>query len=174
MTSSIQNEPTPPASRPAIALWICIHAKVLQDPDRRFYSIVLSRQQEYVKTIPAILRQKYLELRSERHNLRYTVFHGQDVASELIKTTLVKLALELCYLFEDRPYPFKALLPRKAAEETKNGNSVLFHCERLLGLKDPHEAIGITDDLIREIDRFLINSPHVNENFLRSWWLHLP
>ncbi|GEM_PF-2742618 len=159
--------------RAAIALWIYLHAEVMQDPERRFPSLVQSYQQEYAKKIPTILRQKYLELRSERHNLRYTAFHEQDVASQLIKSCLVKLALELCYVFEAKPYPFKALLARKAAEETENGEKVLFHSKQLLESQNPHEVIRITDDLIREIDRFLITSPYVTEDFLRSWWLYL-
>lgn len=162
------------ARRTAIALWIYSRAKVLQDPEQRFSELIRAFQQEYANNIPALLRQKYLELRSERHNLRHTAFHGQGVASELIKSFLVKLALELCFVFEGKPYPFKAHLPSSAVKETGNGKSVLFHSEKLLETKDPHEVIQATDELIREIDRFLITSPHIAKSLLDSWWLCLP
>jgi hypothetical protein len=160
--------------RLAIALWIYSRAEVIQDPAQRFSSLVQSYQREYTKQIPDILRQKYLELRSERHNLRFAILHGRDVAAELIKSCLVKLALELCYVSEEKAYPFKAHLPHNAAKDTKNGEVVLAHSKKLLWSHDPHEAIHITDDLIRDIDRFLIASPYITEDFLRSWWLYLP
>lgn len=159
------------ASRPAIALWLYRNALVLNDPEDRFVTSVDLAWQNFQNSIPHLMRIKYLELRTERHNLRHIV--GRDIAFEIVKGNIAKLALELFLLVRGEPYPYKKRLPNVVKEHSEAGQCLYGVCESFLREGSLEKTIQISDALVASIRDMLAESGMFTDDFLDSWWLHL-
>lgn len=161
------------ARRLPVALWIYQHARVLRDPQGRFADILRTQSEAFKEQLPSILRRKYLEFRTDRHNLRHTVPAGMDLASRLIKASVVKLALELTLLAEGRPYPYKKWLFWAAERETTQGKEIINLASRFWDETDKEEVITLSDQLVAKVASICAQSGLVPEELTTNWWLHL-
>lgn len=161
------------ARRLPVALWIYQHARVIHDPDSRFADILRAQSEAFKKQLPSILRRKYLEFRTDRHNLRHTVPAGMDLATRLIKVSVVKLTLELTLLAEGRPYPYKKWLFWAAERETAQGKEVISLASRFWDETDKELVINLSDQLVAKITSICSQSGLVSEDVTTRWWLHL-
>ena len=114
------------------------------------------------------MRGKYLAFRQERHNLRYAVRARYMTSARLIKAALYKLAVELIYLQERKPYPYRILLPVAAEVETAAGKTLLPLLTEFLEA-DGSRIIDLTDAIIDKLNNFLDVPPEVKS----EWWLYL-
>lgn len=161
------------ARRLPVALWIYQHARVLRDPDSRFADILSVQSEAFKKQLPSILWRKYLEFRTDRHNLRHTVPAGMDLATHLIKASVVKLALELTLLTEGRPYPYKKWLFWAAERETTQGKEVISLASRFWDETDKKLVIDLSDQLVAKVASICAQSGLISEDVTTRWWLHL-
>ena len=160
-------------SRLPIALWIYQNSLILQDREGRFGEVLQKQKEIFIKIILEILRKKYLEFRTERHNLRHALERGNVVAITIIKNTVVKLALEVSFLIERKPYPYKKWLPLAVQRETSNGKEVLQISEDFLNTADHKKTIELSDCLVEKVVKMLVETSMFPEDFLRKWWLNL-
>lgn len=156
-----------------VALWIYQHARVIRDPNRKFVDILCVQSEAFKKQLPSILRRKYLEFRTDRHNLRHTVPANMDPATRLIKASVVKLALELTLLAEGQPYPYKKWLFWVAERETTQGKEVINLATRFWDETDKELVIDLSDQLVAKVASICAQSGLVSEDVTTGWWLHL-
>ncbi|MFA5232535.1 MAG: hypothetical protein WC410_02620 [Candidatus Paceibacterota bacterium] len=157
-----------------IALWILNNSTIIQEKGKKVTSMIGRYQNKFESFLEDIVRQKYLELRTERHNLRFSIRKkNNDIASIIIKSTIVKLCLEICLLLEKKPYPFKVLLPRVASEESKYGKEILDICKLFLESNDAEKSIILSDKLIKRLIDILVMDNSFPKDFLERWWLYL-
>jgi len=161
------------SKRPSIALWIFGNALIIQDKDNRFSEILIEQRRRFYEAMPDFLTAKYIELRSERHNLRYALIKRRLLASKLIRATIVKLSLEICFLSERKPYPYKMLLPERSLVETVNGKDILQIGESFLKANKDESIIDLSEDLIQKIVSILRSTKMFSDFLLDNWWLHL-
>jgi len=161
------------SKRLPIALWIWKNSIILQEKEQNITSLINRYEKKFESLVIEIARQKYLELRSERHNLRFSLKKNDFIASNIIKSTIVKLSLELCLLSEKKPYPFKILLPRIAVEQSEYGKEILKTCIDFLNSTNPNESIYLSDLLIKNLIDMLTKKLDLQNDFLQKWWLHL-
>lgn len=86
------------AQRLPIALWIFRRSMIIQDPANAFGKILEEHNVLFQKSLRDILKRKYIELRSDRHNMRQTIQHGDSLATNILKANIVKIALEMLYM----------------------------------------------------------------------------
>lgn len=156
-----------------IALWILKNSFVLQEKDKKINLAINKYQKKFELSVVDMMRQKYLELRSERHNLRSSLERDDRVASILIKATIVKLSLELCLLSERKTYPFKMLLPQIAIEQSESGEEILNICTSFLDCNEHEGSIILSDRLIKRLISVLSDKTDLSVDFLEKWWLYL-
>lgn len=161
------------ARRLPVALWIYQHARVIRDSQGKFIDILCTQSEAFRKQLSSILRRKYLELRTDRHNLRHTVPAGMNLATRLIKSSVVKLTLELTFLAEGRPYPYKKWLFWAAARETTQGKEVISLATRFWDETDKELLIDLSDQLVAKVSSICAQSGLVSEDVTTRWWLHL-
>jgi len=159
--------------RISIALWLFSNALIVQDEDSIFSDILTEQLTRFYELIPKLLALKYIEFRSERHNLRYASIEKRLLASRIIRATIVKLSLEICFLSERKPYPYKMLLPERSLVETANGIEVLQIGERFLNAENDELIIELSENLVRKIVSVLKNTKMFSDSWLDNWWLHL-
>jgi len=156
-----------------IALWIYQNSIVLQDRDRRFDEILQEQKRAFNKAILEILRRKYLEFRTERHNLRHALERKNAITVALIKATVVKLALEMSFLVEGKPYPYKKWLPLVVQSDTIDGKELFQISEDFLSVEDPLTTTELSDRLVEKVSAMLIKTQIFPVDFIQQWWLHL-
>jgi len=161
------------ARRLPVALWIYQHAKVLRDPQGKFADILRSQSEVFKKQLPSILRRKYIEFRTDRHNLRHTIPSRMDLATRLIKASVVKLALELTLLAEGQPYPYKKWLFWATEREATQGQEVVSLVTRFWDETDNDRVITLSDQLVAKVASICAQSGLVSEGVTTKWWLHL-
>src|SRR3989338_3726978 len=81
------------SNRLPIALWIFRQAIVINDPCGIFEKIISDYNVVFAKCAKDIVRRKYIEFRSDRHNLRQAVYHCDDLAVNLLRANVVKIAI---------------------------------------------------------------------------------
>ena len=151
-----------------IALWVYSNSLRVQD-NGTWLDILISRASSaFERNRPRDLRSKYLALRQERHNLRYAVRARYTSSVALIKAAFYKLAVELVYIQERRPYPYRILLPVAAEVETEAGKALLPLLTDFLEATGPR-IIELTDEIIVMLHNILDIPQHVKN----EWWLHL-
>lgn len=160
-------------SRMAIALWLYGNAIVLQDPNGIFGQTLAMAEKRFRQLLPAMIQGKYLELRSERHNLRHIVVADRGMAFKIVKANIAKLALELSLLVEGKPYPYKKWLPTVSQRESATGQQVHDLCSAFLDENDGNKTIEISEQLVSFLMDMLRNSGMFSEDFIERWWLHL-
>lgn len=161
------------ARRLPVALWIYQHAKVLYDPEKKFADMLHGQAETFKEQLPAIMRRKYLEFRTDRHNLRHTVPVGMDLATQLIKASVAKLSLELTLLAEGRPYPYKKWLFWATERETTQGKEVIGLATRFWEETDKGQVIALSDQLVAKVASICAQSGLVPEDVTTRWWLYL-
>jgi len=159
--------------RSSIALWVFGNALIVQDEGDSFSIILKEHRARFAELVPDFLRAKYIELRSERHNLRYVSVKRRLVASKIIRATIVKLCLEICFLSERKPYPYKMLLPERSAIETVNGKKILQIGRDFLRANNDNLIIELSESLVQEIVSILRITKLFSDSFLDKWWFHL-
>lgn len=160
-------------ARLPIALWIYQNSVALQDRDRRFDKLLQEQKGIFSEVISKILKRKYLEFRTERHNLRHALERKNAVAITLIKATVVKLALEMSFLVEGKPYPYKKWLPLVVQYDTTNGKELSQISEDFLSAEDPSAIIELSDRLVEKVGAVLVNTQIFPTDFIQKWWLYL-
>lgn len=164
-------------NRLPIALWLYENAIVLQDPGERFKTFLRGLESRFSRVIPQLIKAKYLELRSERHNLRDTtrLFHldGMDDSTALIKAVIAKLALEVVFLAEHKAYPYKKLLFWAAEKQTTHGPEVLFLARQFWSEIEGERIIERSDDLIKKVTFLAESSGLLAKGVGENWWTHL-
>ena len=161
------------AWRLPIALWIYQHSLVFQDKTGSFNRVLQEQSQKFSEKVSEMLKRKYLEFRTERHNLRHALRKNADISITLIKATVVKLSLEICFLVEGKPYPYKKWLSRTALTSTVNGKKILKISESFLREEEPEAIIRLSDDLLNQVAIKLYETRMFSEDFLHKWWFHL-
>lgn len=159
-----------------IALWIFQNACIIQDPNNTFREIVDHYQGLFNQKIPEIIRAKYLELRSERHNLRQTVSLGHltPVEIDLMRGTVVKLAFEILLLASRLPYPYKRCLAEEVRKKIGiEGQKLLTLADTFLRETCGPGIIAKSDDLITMVIRALTRRKLFEKAFLNRWWEYL-
>lgn len=156
-----------------IALWVYENSLVLQDKEGRFVKILQEQKKVFAETIHKILERKYLEFRTERHNLRHALERKNMISTAIIKATIVKLVLEMSFLVEEKPYPYKKWLPLAAEYDTNNGKKLLKISRDFLNSDVPTIIIDLSDQLVSEMVKILTKTKIFPKNFLQKWWLYL-
>lgn len=151
-----------------VALWIYTNALRVQEHGKWLDGLIRKGTAELEKRRLRDLRVKYLALRRERHNLRYAVSAGYRTTILLIKTVFFKLAVELIYTQERKPYPYRFLLPIAAELETEAGETLLPLLTDFLAAED-QRIIELTDEIIGMLNTML----DVPREIKDQWWLHL-
>lgn len=160
------------SSRLPIALWIFKRSVVLQDPKMDFETILGEYDVIFAKKRKEILRRKYIEFRSDRHNLRQAVYHHDDLAMELLRANVVKIAIEILILAHGQPYPYKKWLPSEA-KKYEGGPNIVGICTKFMQESEPKKLIALSDELVGKIVERLTSDNDFSIAFLTEWWLHL-
>jgi len=161
------------SNRRAIALWLYRYAMVLSDQRQMIEQAVASAWKSFQENLPALMRGKYLELRTERHNLRHITNPGDDIAFEIVKGNIAKLALELSLLVHGKPYPYKKQLPRAAREDSDAGRHLHKICNEFLKEENGPKTIVLSETLVSFVANMLRESGMFPDDLLERWWLHL-
>ncbi len=156
-----------------VALWIFQNAIVLQKKENLFQRVVAEQKDNFYRNLQAIIKRKYLELRTDRHNLRYSAMRPEDMANALLKANIAKLCFELCLLASNKPYPPKILLPDYAKNSVINGNEVFLLAQKFLAATDPETIILLSDKLIERVVATLRETKFYSDELLLKWWLYL-
>jgi hypothetical protein len=159
-------------SRLIIALWMYRRAIILQKTGDNFDDILQVAEKKFRNNLEDIIRKKYLEFRSERHLLRACVQRKDQLAIELIKANIAKLALELSYLAESKPYPYKVRLVWEVRRDTKYGEC-LYRLSNEFLKSSSREVIKKSDLLVNRIIKMLLETKLFSPRFLNSWWEYL-
>lgn len=159
--------------RPAIAHWLYSHAIVLQDSSGYFAEVCTQEAVRFEASIPSLLKRKYLEMRSERHGLRSTFSQRNELGYALVQTTVCKLAAEVVYLAEGKPYPWKKWLFWALEKETVHGKQLLSIAKKFWTAADPRLVISASDELISFINSVLIQSGRIPRDVVERWWLYV-
>src|SRR3989338_3465348 len=130
-----------------IALWIFSRAVVVQDPYNSFRKILLKHTALFERDLREIVHRKYIEFRSDRHNLRQAVYRHDRIAIDLIKANVVKLALEIILLTNGQPYPYRKWLPSEATR-LQEGPNLVGLCADFLKEADHEKVISLSDALV--------------------------
>jgi len=160
------------SNRLPIALWIFRQAIVANDPCGRFKKIISDYSVVFARCVKDIIRRKYIEFRSDRHNLRQSVCHRDDLAINLLRANVVKIAIEILILANDQPYPYKKWLPFEA-KKYEGGSEIVQTCIKFIKEKDNQKVIVLSDDLVSKIVDTLARKNCFSLSFLNQWWLHL-
>ncbi len=160
------------SNRIPIALWIFKQSIVIQDPEEEFKRIVHEHSLLFKQNRENIIRHKYIEFRSDRHNLRQAVFHQDKLAIEILRANVVKIALEILILAHGKPYPYKKWLTSEALKFDKDIN-IIDTCHRFTRETDINEIITISDNLVSKITDILTTDSNLSHQLIREWWLHL-
>ena len=159
-----------------IALWLYEHAVILQDPMGEFQYTLEEKKEIFTHSLPRLMQAKYVEFRSERHNLRDTArlqYCGMEEATILIKAVVAKLAAEIVFLAERKPYPYKKWLFWALGRETSCGGEVndLVHC--FLQEQDQHLIIEHSDRLVAKVSSIATKSGLLPSDVSEHWWCYL-
>lgn len=159
--------------RMPIALWILNNSLVISDPDDQVRSLVNECWAKFEKRVPELIKTKYLELRSERHNLRNAVRFGRSTAIDIIRAAVVKLALELSFLADGQPYPYKKWLPEIAESSSEYGGKISSVSRLFLKTTNPDEIITLSQTLVDTINGMLLENQSLADDVINRWWTHL-
>lgn len=158
--------------RLAIALWIFGKSVVIHDPGGMFSSVVSEYKSMFERNLEGIIKRKYVEFRSDRHNLRHTVHHQDGLVCDILKANIVKLAAELQMLSQGKPYPYKKWLVYEVGKSDE-GKHLLAISRRFIETRDPTDIILTSEELVQSVIHFLNRDGLLPSNFLAEWWLHL-
>lgn len=160
------------SKRLAIALWIFQNAIIVNDPDDAFRKIVRSQSEIFNRSLVDIIRKKYIEFRSDRHNLRQAIFHQDKLAVNMLRANVAKLALEILILVNGKPYPYKKWLAIEASKYDAN-HGIREACLRFTSEEDPDKIIAQSDELVGKISDVFLSNTNLPEQLVKDWWLHL-
>lgn len=158
-------------SRLSIALWIYQNSLVIQDPQREFVRLLDYYQSVFQQALPVLIRHKYIEMRTEKHNLRQAISQDRKIAIPIIKATVAKLAMEISLLADNQPYPYKKWLP-EVARNSHIGRAIYTLVEDFLGEKNGEKTITISEEIIESMRNFLSKN-WLSSDILNRWWLYL-
>ncbi|MBU0636958.1 DUF4037 domain-containing protein [Patescibacteria group bacterium] len=158
-------------SRLSIALWIYQNSLVIQDPQREFVRLLNYYQSVFQQALPVLIKHKYIEMRTERHNLRQAISRDRKIAIPIIKATVAKLAMEISLLADNQPYPYKKWLP-EVARNSHMGRVIYPLVEAFLGEKNSEKTIVISEEIIESMRNFLSKN-WLSSDLLNRWWLYL-
>lgn len=158
--------------RLAIALWIFGKSVVISDPNDTFVSVVSEYSSIFERDLEKIIKRKYVEFRSDRHNLRQVVYHQDRLACDILKSNIVKLAAELQMLSQRKPYPYKKWLAYEVGK-SDNGKHLLGISRKFIETREPADIISVSEELVQSVVHFLSCDGLLPSNFLAEWWLHL-
>jgi hypothetical protein len=161
------------SKRLPVALWIFQNSIIIQEKEALFRRIISEQGNRLSQSIQDIIKRKYLELRGDRHNLRYSINRPDDMANALLKANIVKLCLELSLLANGKSYPFRALLPDHAKNDSVNGQKTFFLTQKFLAATDEKTVISLSDDLIEHVINVLRETGLYANDFLLRWWLYI-
>ena len=161
------------AKRLPVALWIFQNVIVIQEKENLFSQIIVEQQEKFNRVFLDIIERKYLEMRGDRHNLRYSVDRVGDLANILLKANIVKLCFEISLLADKKPYPFRTLLPDYTKENATNGHSVFPLAQEFLVTMEPEKTIALSEKLIDCIVTTLQEKKFYSDEFLLKWWLYI-
>ncbi len=160
------------SNRPSIALWIFQNSIVIQDPDGSFRKIVQKYSKIFKHNLENTIRKKYIEFRSDRHNLRQVVSHKDMLSIDIIRANVIKLALEILILANEKPYPYKKWLVNEATKYDAN-NEVCKICNELSKASDLDTIITLSDKLVAKVADTLLQKTKLPPPIINEWWLHL-
>jgi hypothetical protein len=161
------------SKRLPVALWIFKNAIVIQEHGNDLSRILDEQEDKFAKNIRRITRRKYIEMRGELHNLRYSAERPRDMANILLKSNIVKLCLELSLLAEGKPYPFGVLLAGYACSQSGFGKEIFDISNEFLVEIDPKKTVDLSDRLIEKVSSTLSKTGNFSSDFLSRWWLYL-
>ena len=156
-----------------VALWLFQNATIIQEHKNDFSRIIAKQKERFTANLSKIIRRKYLEMRGERHNLRYSAERPDDMSNTLLKSNIVKLCFELSLLAEGKPYPFGILLPGYARSKSSFGGDIFAVSSHFLAEIDPKKTIELSDRLIEKVSSALNSTGNFSSDFLSRWWLYL-
>lgn len=159
--------------RQPVALWIFQNAIIIQEQGELFQKIMTQQQQIFNKQLDSLVRRKYLELRGDRHSLRYRVLKPDEITNIILKANVVKLCFELLLLADGKPYPFKSPLSEYVRSHAKNGEEVFDIAVKFIATIDPEMTIALSDKLIEYVTSALHAHTIYSDDFLSKWWLFL-
>lgn len=158
--------------RMAIALWIFGKSIVIRDPCNAFLTILTEYRSVFKRRLLEIMKSKYVEFRSDRHNLRQAVSHQDIMACALLKANIVKLATEMVFLSMGQSYPYKKWLFHEV-EKLEGGPVLLSIAKRFIDAVDLNQTIAISEELVMHTNNFLSQRTHLPSSLFLKWWLYL-
>lgn len=158
--------------RMPIALWVLNNSLIILDHDYQTQNLIDEYGSKFKTRIPDLIKLKYLELRSERHNLRKAVDFRRDMAIEIIRITVIKLALELSFLIDNQPYPYKKWLPEMAAL-SHYGREILDVSNIFLKAVNHNEIIETSQTLVNTVNDMLREKGALPNYVIERWWEYL-
>jgi hypothetical protein len=156
-----------------IALWIYQHSMIIQDKDKQFSNILDRQKERFAELFPEILQKKYIEFRTERHNLRHAIKRENAIAIALIKATVVKLSFEMSFLAEGKPYPYKKWLPIFVQRGTGKKAELYNISQDFLDTKEAERSIELSNQLVEKTISLLNETKVLEDDILQRWWLYL-
>ena len=156
-----------------VALWIFQNSAVIQESGEQFAEIITEQEKIFIKKIKALIRRKYLEMRGDRHNLRFSAIRTNDISNNLIKANVVKLCFEISLLALNKPYPFKVLLSEYTKMHVVDGERFVYLAQKFLTTNNPKETIALSDKIIEFVIMYLKETGEFSNDFLNRWWLYL-
>lgn len=161
------------ANRLPISLWILEHTFVVRDFENRIAEIVSDHHTIFDQKLADLIATRYLGLRSERHNLRFSAKRVGDLGSDLTKAAMIKLSMEISLLAERKTFPFKVLLPGHAEKNTAQGKFLSQLYAKFFSAKYEHEVIALSEEIIQQALSTLSEKKFFSDDFLNNWWLYL-
>lgn len=158
-------------SRLPIALWIYQNSLIVQDPQGEFVRLLDYYQSVFQQVLPTLIRHKYIEMRTERHNLRQAISQNRKIAIPIIKVAVAKLSMEISLLADSQPYPYKKWLP-EVVRNSHLGGVIYTLTETFLEEKNDEKTIAISEEIIASIKNFLSKN-WLPSDLLNRWWLYL-
>jgi hypothetical protein len=160
------------SGRLPIALWIFGQSIIVQDPEKAFETIIGEYTNLFKESLESIIQRKYIEFRSDRHNLRQAVYHKEELAINLLKANVVKIAIEIFFLAHNKPYPYKKWLSIEG-KKFEHGSEFVGMCDNFIKETDFDKIIVLSDNLVNEIADLLASHGNFSPSLLHQWWLHL-
>jgi hypothetical protein len=158
------------SNRLNIALWIFTNSIVIQDPDGSFRKILREYSEIFRCNLDDAIRRKYIEFRSDRHNLRQVIFHKNKLSIDIIRANVAKLALEILILANGNPYPYKKWLEDEAA---KYDGEICRICNEFTKETNLEHIITLSDQLVSSVANTLLEKTKLPPQVINEWWLHL-
>jgi len=164
-------------------IWECANVIIMHDPASRYQNSIDSELSKLFDDTLREVKDRYLQLQLTLDWLRHPLKRGDKVAVLLHGSKIVKLACELCYLLDRKPYPHDKWLFHYL-RDTRLGSAMadrlIDYAESIVDRGDIQRGLELDQypqyskglDLTKSIADF-IASDYGSQAWLGEWYLYV-